>query len=105
MNEDDMAKGNFNKITTLTDNECCVNTDKEIWREKPGDFYADSVHVTEHNGIGINCGGCVIVCSLKNWFKVADLIYNSELRNVSQWRKKLALWLLKADKPIKYPKM
>lgn len=83
-------------------NNCCENTDKEIWREKPEDYYSDSIHVTENNGIGINCGGYVIVATTKNWFKAADLVYNSELRNVSVWRKKLALWLLKADKPIKY---
>jgi hypothetical protein len=40
---------------------CCQNTDKEIWREKAGDYYSDSIHVTEQSGIGMNCGGHVIV--------------------------------------------
>lgn len=86
-------------------NDACKNTDKEIWRERPGDYYADSIHVTEHGGIGIDCGGYVIVAPLKAWFKVADLVYNSKLRNVSEWRKKLAMWLLKANEPIKFPKL
>lgn len=34
----------------------CKNTDKEIWREKPGDYYSDSICVTSKNGIGMNCG-------------------------------------------------
>ena len=34
----------------------CENTDREIWREREGDYYADSIHVTEGGGIGINCG-------------------------------------------------
>lgn len=82
--------------------ECCLNTDKEIWREKPGDYYSDSIHVTEHGGIGINCGGHVIVAPIRRWFNVADLIYNSELRSVSNWRKKLALWLLKHEEKIDF---
>jgi hypothetical protein len=86
-------------------NGSCLNTDREIWREKQGDFYSDSILVTEDNGIGINCGGYVIVAPLKSWYKIADLIYNSELRDVPAWKKKLALWLLKADKPIKYKKI
>ncbi len=84
-------------------NDCCLNTDKEIWREKPGDYYADSIHVTKDNGIGINCGGHVIVAPLKSWFDMANLIYNTEIRGVSNWRRKLALWLLKSNS-ITYPK-
>lgn len=29
------------------------NTDRELWRERD-DYYADSIHVTEGGGIGIN---------------------------------------------------
>ncbi len=43
------------------------NTDVELWREREGDYYADSIHVTEHGGIGINCGGHVIVKTLRSW--------------------------------------
>ncbi len=85
-------------------NDCCLNTDKELWREKQGNFYSDSIHVTEFGGIGMNCGGYVIVSPIRGWYKVADLIYNSELRGVPNWRKKLALWLLKANKPINFIK-
>ena len=47
------------------------NTDRELWRgpnEGIGSYYADSIHVTEGGGIGINIGGRVIVQSLKAWF-------------------------------------
>jgi hypothetical protein len=44
-----------------------ANTDRELWRERTDDFYADSIHVTEGGGIGINVGGHVIVRSLKQW--------------------------------------
>jgi hypothetical protein len=47
------------------------NTDREIWRERKGDFYSDSIHVTENGGIGINCGGHVIVMTPRNWHRVA----------------------------------
>lgn len=47
------------------------NTDRELWREREGDYYADSVHVTEGGGIGINCGGHVIVMPLRKWFALA----------------------------------
>ena len=50
---------------------CCANTDKEIWRERPGDYYADSIHVTEGGGIGINCGGYVYVKPVREWHKLA----------------------------------
>ncbi len=44
------------------------NTDRELWREREGDYYADSIHVTEGGGIGINCGGYVMVRPLRAWF-------------------------------------
>ena len=48
-------------------NGSAQNTDVELWREREGDYYADSIHVTEHGGIGINCGGHVIVKTLRAW--------------------------------------
>lgn len=48
-----------------------VNTDRELWRERKGDFYADSVHVTTSGGIGIDCGGYVIVKTLREWHRLA----------------------------------
>jgi len=47
----------------------CKNTDKEIWRETEDDYYADSIHVTEHGGIGMNVGGSVIVKGVRDWHK------------------------------------
>jgi hypothetical protein len=52
------------------------NTDRELWRgpdEGNGDYYADSIHVTEGGGIGINCGGHVIVMPLRDWFALASV--------------------------------
>jgi hypothetical protein len=51
--------------------EAKLNTDRELWREREGDYYADSIHVTEGGGIGINCGGHVIVKPLQAWFALA----------------------------------
>lgn len=50
-----------------------MNTDREIWREREDDYYADSIHVTENGGIGINCGGHVIVKPIREWHKLAAL--------------------------------
>ena len=49
------------------------NTDRELWREREGDYYANSIHVTENGGIGINCGGYVIVKPLREWHRLAAL--------------------------------
>lgn len=76
--------------------ECCINTDKELWREKPGDFYSNSVHVTECGGLGINCGGHVIVAPLKAWHNAGELILCVN-PNINSWRYKLAMWLLSAQ--------
>jgi hypothetical protein len=47
------------------------NTDREIWRERPGDYYADSIFVTEGGAIGINCGGHVEVLPVREWQRLA----------------------------------
>lgn len=48
------------------------NTDREIWREKPDDYYSSSIHVTEHGeGIGINVGGYVFVKPVREWHRLA----------------------------------
>lgn len=54
--------------------DACENTDRELWRgpdEGSGDFYADSIHVTQTGGIGINCGGMVYVKPLREWHRIA----------------------------------
>jgi hypothetical protein len=49
-----------------------MNTDRELWREVEGDYYAPSIHVTKSGGIGINVGGSVYVKPLREWHKLAD---------------------------------
>ena len=49
-----------------------ANTDREIWRELPDDFYSPSIHVTEHGDIGINVGGHVIVAPVKIWHDLGE---------------------------------
>ena len=73
------------------------NTDKELWREwkgKEGDYYADSIHVTEHGGIGINCDGHVIVAPIENWHQAGEKFFCIN-PNMSRWKWKLAMYLLK----------
>jgi len=48
-------------------NNCCKNTDKEIWRQTLEDYYSPSIHVTEQGAIGIKCGGHVIVATVQAW--------------------------------------
>lgn len=58
--------------------EMVRNTDRELWRETPGDYYAPSLHVTEGGGIGMNVGGFVIVKPIREWHALLD-----ELERVS----------------------
>lgn len=51
----------------MTPDQAVQNTDREIYRETPGDYYADSIHVTAGGGIGIRVGGNVVVKPLKDW--------------------------------------
>ena len=51
--------------------QAAKNTDREIWREHPDDYYADSIHVTEGGGIGLDCGGHVIVMPIRKWHALA----------------------------------
>lgn len=45
-----------------------ANTDREIWREREGDYYSDSVFVTKNGSIGINCGGSVATMPVREWY-------------------------------------
>jgi hypothetical protein len=56
------------------------NTDIELWRERPGDFYSDSVLLTKGGGIGIKCGGKVIVRTPRRW--QATVEENDRLRDM-----------------------
>lgn len=55
------------------DGEVCQNTDKLIWQSREGDYYAHSIHVTASGGIGINCGGHVIVMNVEKWHALGQL--------------------------------
>lgn len=48
--------------------EAVQNTNRELWREREGDYYADSIFVTPDGGIGMNVRGFVIVKSIREWF-------------------------------------
>jgi hypothetical protein len=58
-------------MTQTTLEQACVNTDKELWREKEGDYYSPSLFVTERGGIGINVGGYCIVMPIEKWHSIA----------------------------------
>lgn len=51
--------------------DAAQNTDFEIWRRKPGDYYSPSIHVTAEGGIGMDVGGTVIVMDIEDWFRLA----------------------------------
>lgn len=65
-----MSQEEFAKVSVSMD-QACDNTDHQLWREGR-DYYSDSIHVTKDGGIGINCGGHVIVMALKEWHRVAQ---------------------------------
>ncbi len=46
-----------------------MNTDREIWRRVPGDYYSPTIHVTAGGEIGVNVGGLVYVRSAEEWHK------------------------------------
>lgn len=52
--------------------EGAENTDRELWRERLGDFYADSVFVTEGGSIGMQAGGYVIVKPIRQWVAITS---------------------------------
>lgn len=57
--------------------ECAAeNTAREIWREREGDYYADSIFVTRDGGIGLNCGGYCVVRPIREWFRLSTLAAN-----------------------------
>ena|SRR2546425_196195 len=69
------------------------NTDREIWRKQPGDYYSPSIHVTESGGIGMDVGGHVIVAPIERWHEAGELLLCVN-PCLPEWRRKLALWLL-----------
>lgn len=59
------------KTETTPEPQACLNTDRELWREKEGDYYSPSIHVTKEGGIGIDVGGFVITMPLRGWHRLA----------------------------------
>lgn len=52
------------------ENKACSekNPPKEIWREKPGDFYSDSIEIYDDKPVmRIDCGGIVITQTVRLW--------------------------------------
>lgn len=65
------------------DDQACENTDRELWREREGDAYADSIHVTANGGIGMNVGGYVIVMPIRKWHAAAKIAYEPLAREMT----------------------
>ena len=62
-----------------------TNTDTEIWRERPGDYYSDALFVTIDGALGIDVGGTVFVKPLRKWQELEA--ENAKLRaEVNEWR-------------------
>lgn len=49
-----------------------TNTDRELWREKEGDYYSPYVFVTKSGGIGMCASGLCVVQSISQWIKDAE---------------------------------
>lgn len=62
----------------LTIEQCCENTDREIWRRDGGDptdpdnYYQPSIHVTKEGAIGIRVGGTVYVKPIEEWHRLGE---------------------------------
>lgn len=54
-----------------TENQASENTDRELYRDEPKDYYAASLFVTKDGGIGINVGGRVFVKPIRAWWRLA----------------------------------
>ena len=58
------------------------NTDRELYREPDktgcGDYYSNSIHVTQGGSIGINVGGHVIVMPLESWHALATVTIEAQ---------------------------
>lgn len=74
-----------------TRNPPAANTDREIWREREGDYYSPSIHVTANGGIGMNVGGYVIVKPVRQWHTMA-LRDRLEIEQIEDGRLRLSIW-------------
>jgi len=51
------------------------NTDIEIWRKIPDDYYSPAIYVTEQGDIGIKVGGYVLVAPIEKWFAAGQAVF------------------------------
>ena len=78
-------------------NQAYQNTDVEIYRETPS-YYSDSLHITQGDGLGIDCGGYVIVMPIRHWHALGKRYLSPP------WYKKLYRAIKKDHRgPEKYP--
>lgn len=55
----------------MSETGCSKNTDREVWRKVPGDYYSPKIFVTEDgNGVGIDVGGFVRVLPVEFWHRL-----------------------------------
>jgi len=66
--------------------QAAQNTDREIWRRTPGDFYAPSILVTQDGAIGLSVGGQVIVRSVEEWHRMGHDYKTDETRAFTSQR-------------------
>jgi hypothetical protein len=68
------------KIVITENNQPSKNTDREIWRLKPGNYYSTSVFITKDNQVGINSGGTVYVMTPEEWIRRANYFTDQTVR-------------------------
>lgn len=67
----------------MTQRGATQNTDREIWRETPGDYSAPSIHVAAEGGVGIDVAGRVFVMDVRDWHRLAMESYDRDMRSLS----------------------
>lgn len=55
--------------------QAASNTDVEIWRKIPDDYYSPAIHVTDNGDIGIKVGGRVLVAPVEAWFTAGEAAF------------------------------
>lgn len=70
MNEEDIDRADH--LRAVAKDNPAANTDRELWREREGDYYSPSIHVTAQGAIGINVGGTVHVRTLREWHAILE---------------------------------
>lgn len=72
----------------MADELARANTDRLLWRgrHENGDYYADSVSLTEGDGIALQSGSTVIVLPIKEWMRAASRsIAEPEIAELVRW--------------------